>query len=351
MEGTKVRFGVMYGPGEARVEEGVLPPIGPDEILLEMEVCNICTEDWGRWLGLRKFETPMADGHEYVGRIIEKGENVIDIYQIGDRVGKLNQQCGVCDDCRTGNTGDCRYAVHSAIGLEEYHGMKGFANYKVIPQKLAIKVSGDIPPENAAFLEPLATVIQGIKRLKVKPMETVVVIGAGTMGLLNVQVAKQYGARVIVSEMSEKKLDRVRTIEGIEVIDGRVADPVEEVMKLTGGVGADAVIFTAAKTAAYKQGYEMLKHFKGRLLFFPAGFPEPEFDFSPNDLHYRKMEFIGTINADNADFIEASRLISTGAIDVSKSLEGKTIPLTRFPEALAEAAIPDSYRVSVDLKH
>ena len=70
----------------------------------------------------------------------------------------------------------------------------------------------------------------------------------------------------------------------------------------------------------------MLKHLNGRLLFFPAGFPKPTMDFDPNTLHYRKIEFIGTINGDNADFIDASKMLSTGLIDVSKSLEGKTFP-------------------------
>ena len=299
---------------------------------------------------MREFDPPMADGHEYIGRIIAKGESVIDYYQIGDRVGKLNQQCGVCDNCRSGNSGDCQYADHKAIGLEDYNGMKGFADYKVIPQRLAIKVSDRIAAEEAAFLEPLATVIQGIKRLRIRPLETVVVIGAGTMGLLNAQTAKLYGARVIQTEVSDKKLQRARSISGIEVIDAKENDPVEEVRKRTDGQGADAVIYSVADSTAYQQGYAMLKKLKGRLLFFPAGYPEPTFSFSPNEVHYRKIELIGTINADNADFIEASKILGNHMIDVSKSLEHKMIPLSSFAEALTAAAVRDSYRVSVDLQ-
>lgn len=349
MERQVVHFGVQTGPMQAEMRVGTLPPIGPEDLLLKMEICNICTEDYQRWLGLRKFDTPMADGHEYVGIVVAKGKDVIDAYQIGDRVGKLNQYCGACDDCRRGNSGDCKYAVHKGVGLEEYHGMKGFADYKILNQRMAIKLSNEIPATEAAFLEPLATVIHGVKKLRVKPMENVVVIGAGTMGLINAQVAKQFGARVIVSELSPKKLERARTLGVSAVIDASQCDPVEEVKRLTDG-GADAVIFAVGSSRAYKQGYDMLKHWNGRLLFFPAGFPEPQLDFDPNTLHYRKMEFIGTINADNADFIDAAHMLSAGLADISKSLEGKTYPLRDFAEALAAAAIPDSYRVSVDLQ-
>lgn len=345
-----VHFGVQTGPFQAEMRSGVLPPIGPEDLLLKMEICNICTEDYQRWLGLREFAIPMADGHEYVGVIVAKGKDVIEAYQIGDRVGKLNQYCGACDDCRRGNSGDCKYAVHKGVGLEEYHGMKGFADYKILNQRMAIKVSNEISAQEAAFLEPLATVIHGMKKLRVKPLENVVVIGAGTMGLLNAQVAKQYGARVILTELSPKKLERARKLGVSAVIDASNSDPVEEVKRLTNGEGADAVIFAIGSTSAYKQGYDMLKHWNGRLLFFPAGFPEPTFDFDPNTVHYRKMELIGTINADNADFIEAARMLSTKLVDVSLSLEGKIYPLRDFAGALAAAAIPDSYRVSVDVQ-
>lgn len=345
----KVHFGVQLGPGKAEMREGVLPPLKPDELLVKMEVCNICTEDYQRWLGLREYDVPMADGHEFVGIIAAKGEQVIDAYQIGDRVGKFNEHCGVCDDCRVGRSSDCRYVTSTSIGLDDYYGSKSFADYKILRQRMAVKVSRDIPPEEAAFLEPLATVIHGIKKLRVRPMENIVVIGAGTMGLLNAQVAKLYGARVIVSELTPKKLERAKTLGVSAVIDASACEPVEEVRRLTDG-GADAVIFAVGSSKAYAQGYEMLKKNNGRLLFFPAGFPKPEMAFDPNTLHYRKMEFIGTINADNGDFIEASRMLGTRLIDVSKSLEGKTYPLRDFAAALEAASVPDAYRISVDLQ-
>ena len=199
-------------------------------------------------------------------------------------------------------------------------------------------------------MEPLATVNQGVKRLRVKPLETVVVMGLGTMGLLNAQVVNLIGAHLIMTEISDKKIRRASELNLGKIVDSRKTDPVAEVMKLTDGKGADAVIFAIGNGIAYQQGYHMLKKFKGRLLFFAAGYPAPDFSFSPNDLHYRKMEFIGTINADNADFLDASKMLSKRMIDVSKCLEGVTIPLSDYAIALATASKPDSYRISVDLQ-
>ncbi len=346
---TKVHFGVLLGPHKAEMRVGKLPPLESDQLLLKMEVCNICTEDYQRWQGLRKFPAPMADGHEYTGIIVERGKDVTELYQIGDRVGRLNHHCGVCEDCRRGDSSDCQFAGEKrGIGLPEYYGQKSFADYKIIPQRLAIKVSNDIPAAEAAFLEPLATVIKGNKKLGIKPLDNVVVIGAGTMGLLNAQVAKVFGARVIISELVPKKIERAKSLNIGEVINPIEVDPVAEVKKLTRGKGADSVIFAVGNTVAYRQGYQMLKEYKGKLLFFSAGYPEPEFDFDPNDLHYRKMELIGTLNADNPDFFDAAKMLSEKIINVSTSLEGVTIPLRNYNDAMVAAATPNAYRVSVD---
>jgi len=345
---TKTHFGVLLAPYSAEMHVGELPNVAPDQLLLKMEMCNICTEDYQRWLGLREFNKPMADGHEYTGIIIEKGRNVSDIYQIGDRVGRLNDHCGVCEDCRRGLSSDCQNTgPKMGIGLEDYYGQKAFADYKIIPQRLAVRISNEIPAPQAAFLEPLATVIAGIKRLHIKPLETVVVIGAGPMGLLNAQVAKIYGANVIITELVPKKILRGKSLGIGEVVDSSRFEPEKEVLRLTKGVGADAIIFAVGNSIAYQQGYKMLKKLRGRMLFFAANYPKPELDCDPNDIHYRKMELIGTYNADNADFFDAANMLSNGIIDVSTSLEGQVFPLREYAKAMETASMAD-YRISVD---
>ena len=172
---------------------------------------------------------------------------------------------------------------------------------------------------------------------------------AGTMGLVNAQVAKAFGARVMISDISPKKIARAKEM-GIDVIDAKNTDPVQAVKDLTDGKGADTVIAAVGSTLAYKQGYEMLKHFRGKLVIFPAGYPKPELQVDPNELHYRKLEIIGSFVANLTDWYESATLISKRLIDCSYSLEGKYIPLRDIQKAYEAAATPDAYRVTVDLQ-
>jgi len=93
-----------------------------------------------------------------------------------------------------------------------YYGPNGCAQYKVVSSKHVFKISKELPFSEAGFCEPLATVIHGIHRLRVQPGENILIIGAGTMGLLNTQVARYYGAEVIISELLKKEKKYCRGI-------------------------------------------------------------------------------------------------------------------------------------------
>ena len=129
-----------------------------------------------------------------------------------------------------------------------------------------------------------------------------------------------------------------------------IAPVVEEVMKLTDGYGADCVIAAVGLGSAYEQGYKMLKRVEGRFLLFAAGYPVPEWQINPNEIHYRRIEIIGTMSGDVSDFADAAYLISHKIVDPSFSLENKLIPLKEMQRAFKEAATPDAYRVTVDLQ-
>lgn len=227
-------------------------------------------------------------------------------------------------------------------------GFFGFSDFCVKSVRSIYKIDPSVNPSEAGFVEPLATVLHGIKKLRLKPFETVVVIGAGTMGLINAQAAKAYGCRVIVSEMIPKKISTAKDM-GFEVIDCNVSNPVEEVMKLTNGEGADVVIIAVGATSANEQGLKMLKEMDGRILLFAAGYPAPELHIDSNTIHYRRIELVGTFGADNEDFIQSAKALSTGMVNVSKLVEEKTFTLDQFQEALEEASKPGMYRVSVIL--
>ncbi len=351
MDLPKIRhMGVILEPHVAEMRFEPLPEMGPKDLLLKMETCNICTTDYQHWDGLRNHQGfPMAGGHEWSGVVLAKGEDA-NLFEIGDRVGVIHGGCGECDNCKRGRSFACTARRGRREPINGYLGARGFSDYNVVNQRSVVKVSKDIPAAEAGFLEPAATVICGMRRLRVQPGETVAVIGAGTMGLLNAQVARAFGARVIISELLPKKLERARSMGIADVIDAKNSDPVEAVKELTEGKGVDAVIAAVGLGVAYRQGYEMLKRVEGRFLLFAAGYPAPKWEINPNEIHYRRIEIIGTMSGDEGDFIDAGFLISHKLISPKYSLEKEVFPLRDIQQAFQAAATPGAYRVTVDLQ-
>ena len=347
----KIHFAAIMSERVAEVHTTPMPELGPEDLLLEMRKINICTTDYQHWMGLRNHQGfPMAGGHEYAGIIVAKGANVVDHFAIGKQVGATYASCGICPACKRGLTSDCSGRGGRKASADGFLGSKKFANYAVINQREAALISNDIPAEQAGFLEPVATVVQCVKKSRIHPMEDVVVVGAGTMGLVNAQVAKAWGARVIISDIDPKKIAQAQRMGIADVVDAKNDDPVKKVMELTDGKGADCVIAAVGSTIAYKQGYEMMKRLRGRLILFPAGYPAPAMSIDPNEIHYRKIEIIGTFGADMADFEDAATLLSKRLINMSYSLEGKEFALRDIQQAYEAASTPGTYRITVDLQ-
>ncbi|MCL2588839.1 MAG: zinc-binding dehydrogenase [Oscillospiraceae bacterium] len=344
------RMGVLNKAHTLDIVTLPLPVVGEDEVLVKHECCNICTTDYTQWLGKREHQGyPMAGGHEGSGIIVAKGAKVGKELQIGDRVGLTYSYCGSCKPCRLGQQIECiardqllGYNVKSEFG---YYGTHGFSDYMVRPAKYLIKMSPDLPPTEAGFLEPVATVVNGIHKLRVAPMEFVVVIGGGTMGLINAQVARAFGARVVVSDPMENKR-KVAQEMGFETIDPDTEDPVARVKEMSDGKGADAVIVVVGSTVANDQAMEMVKHLDGRVLLFAAGFPVPALNTDSNVVHYRKLELIGAFEASQKDFYDAAALLNNRQIDVSPLISG-TFSLDEIEAAFADAAVPGRFRVAL----
>lgn len=349
MNNKIMNFGVLTGVKKAEVKQRRIPELGDNDILVKLQSCNICTTDYGQWLGLRNHQPfPMAGGHENSGIVVEKGCKVRDDLNIGDHVGFSYYYCGECEECRQGNTVDCK-GFKIELSDDGYYGLFGFADYKVINAKFAVKINKNIPSAEAGFLEPLATVIQGVKRLNIKPLDKVVVVGAGTMGLINAQVARLYGGKVIITEMMERKIERAKKLGFEDIVDVSKDNPVDAVMELTEKKGADIVILAVGATSANEQAFQMLKNYRGKILFFAAGYPEPDLKISSNELHYRKLELIGTFGASIQDFKESAEIISQGKVNMEPLLED-SFKLSDIQEAFESASTPGNYRVTVNLE-
>ncbi len=344
MERNTMRFSCLVKKGVSEIRERPIGEMGEDQVMIKQLACNICTTDYGQWKGLREHQGyPHANGHEGAGVVVAKGEKVTNL-EIGDLVAMAYDGCGECESCRRGDYAHC-VKLKGRWTEDGYKGDFGFSEYYIRNARSFIRMNPDLDPSEAAFLEPLATVVRGIRKLRLAPLETVVVIGGGTMGILNAQTARANGARVIISEIMEKKLETAKAM-GFEVIDCNVDDPVKKAKEMTGGVGPDCVIIAVGNSMANKQAVDMVKDTDGRLLMFAAGYPAPELPIGSNEIHYRRLELLGTFEADVSDFMLAGKLLSEYKVDVSKLVE-KKFDFEDMQSAYKYACIPGMYRVSV----
>jgi threonine dehydrogenase-like Zn-dependent dehydrogenase len=191
-----------------------------------------------------------------------------------------------------------------------------------------------LPLPEATLIETLATVCHAQQRARLAPGESVVVLGQGTTGLLHTQLAVLNGcAPVIAVSRTRWKLDRAISMGARHAVDKSAEDAIEEVIRLTGGVGADVVIDTAGGANTFRAGIEMLRP-GGRFCSFSLSH-DPISGLSAFPLYFKEVSIIGSRALTPADINASIELVASGKIDVSGFISA-TYPLAEAAEALKE---------------
>ena len=348
-----MKLGVLAGDKQAIVAEHEVAGIEPNEVLIHNKACNICTFDYQQWQGYRPQQKyPMAWGHENSGVVVEVGREVTN-FKVGDRVVEnIYRPCLECSACRKGLPMKMCEASDNAKVMNEknqfgYYGPYGCAQYKAVLPKYLIKVNDNVPYEEAGFCEPLATVISGMDSLHVQGGENLLVIGAGTMGLLNAQMARYYGAKVIISEPLEKKRNTASVMGFDQVLDPTQADFENKIKKITNNQGPDSIIMAVGATRAYEQAFAIAPP-QCRILLFAASFPEPQWAITPNLVHYKLWVIIGAYGSTLKAYQKSADLLSSRALQIEPLIEAK-YPLSDIQNAFEKAATPGNYRVSITI--
>jgi L-iditol 2-dehydrogenase len=341
-----MRVGVMAGVRDIKVQDIPTPVAGPGEILVRLRATAICTWEQRSYSGAQHNNFPFVGGHEISGEVVGLGPDVASDLQVGERVALGPSSCGRCHWCLTGQDRACKEHYAGAVKYGAAWGPGGFAQYKAHPADGVYRV-GDASFEVAALSEPLSCALHANRLLGHRVGQDVVVLGAGVMGLMNVIAAKQYGCRVIVSEVDSDRLAMAARMGADELIDATSVDPIARVRELTEGRGAEAVIAAIGHPKANEQGMAMLSD-RGRYVLFAAAHPEPEFTFAPNDMHNRETGVIGVVSKEKQDFYAATRLIRYGLVDLAPLID-ITYPLEEVGAALEHAIKPGTYRVIVEM--
>lgn len=300
-------------------------------VVVKVAACAICGTDVKAYTtGIASIKPPVILGHEFVGVVSEVGAKVAD-FKPGDRVTMATTiPCGRCPMCVKKLFNLCMNKL--PVGT---HVNGAFAEYLEIPERglqhgSLMKVPDGLSDEVGSLCEPLGCVINSQRVAGIGFPQTVVVIGAGPLGLLQAETAKARGAlETIMVQRSRKRAQAAEAFDVDHVICSEADDPVEAVMDLTRGMGADAVINAAPSKEAARLAFEVAAK-SGRISLF-ASVPkdDPWLPVDVNRLHYDQISVFGASDSTPTDHADAMRLLAAGKIS-SQALITHTIRLEDF---------------------
>jgi threonine dehydrogenase-like Zn-dependent dehydrogenase len=322
--------------GEFAIADVPVPEIANDEVLLRVVSTSICGTDTKIIRnGHRKLAAgqKIVLGHEFAG-VIEKAGSEVKGLREGLRVGVApNWGCGQCPACRRGMANYC--AEYSAFGINTDGSHSEYVRIPaaVIEQGNVIPLAGDFSWEASSLAEPLSCVLGGQTAISLGGGDSVVIFGAGPMGLLHVLAASAAGAeKIIAVDLNAGRLDAARKAGATHTLHNGEEDLEECIREWTDGVGVDAAITAVPVPELVPRAFGLLANF-GRLCLF-AGLPKDRnmLALDGNAIHYRNIVITGTTGGCNADYAKAIDLIGTGKVDVTQIISHR-FPISSLQEA------------------
>jgi L-iditol 2-dehydrogenase len=331
---------------DLKVQEIPTPSPGPGEVLVEVGANTICGTD-GRIMRGEKtsyVELPVVLGHEISGRIAELGAGV-DGYKAGDRVGLLPS----IPDLRCWA---CRHGLESACEDKRILGYSidgGLAQYLLVPADAVaagclMVANSDLPAEQLSLAEPLGAVLNGQSLTPVGLGDTVLILGAGPIGLLHLQVARLSGAgSVIVSQPPSPRVALAERLGATQVVDpARLGEAVGE---LTGGRGVDVTIICIGVPALVNDALRLTR-VGGAVNIFAGLAGEGWAEVAANLIHYKQLVVTGSSDMSRANYETALGLITSERVDTA-SMVTHRFPLADVADAFKTAAGVDAVKVAV----
>ena len=328
--------GVVHKPFDIRYEQVQTPKAAAGEVLVKVKYTGICGSDVPRVNGNACHFFPNILGHEFSGTIVEVGEGVTD-RKPGQRVAGIPLiPCMECEDCRRGNYALCKH--YSFIGSRR---AGSFAEYVALPARNTFVLDEGVTFRQGALFEPATVALHGLRCAKFLPGKTVAIIGAGTIGLLTMELCKIFGARkVVMFNRSPEKLPLSLDLGADAALSTKEDGCVERAMELTGGRGYDYVFETAGSTAAMKLSFKLVGSC-GQICMI--GTPKNEITFSVSEweqINRKEMHVTGSWMSYSAPFPgdewkEVAHFFATGQLKLDDSMIQQIIPLSKIADAFA----------------
>ena len=341
-----------YAPEDLRLEDVPEPTCGTGEVKIRVKNCSTCGTDVKiRKNGHQNLTPPRIIGHEIAGEVVEVGSGVAGDWKPGDRVQVIAAvPCGKCHECRKGWMAVCQN--QTSVGYQ-YDG--GFAEYMIVPREvLAVDGMNRIPDgvgfAEASAAEPFACAINAQEQLGIEPGDDVVIFGAGPIGCLHVRIARGvHGAgRIILVDINSERLKMsADAVQPDVVINASEVNIVEEILKLTGGRGADVVITATPANITQEQAVSMAAR-NGRISFF-GGLPKtnPTITLDSNLVHYRQLHIHGANGSAPEHNRRALDYIASGEVPVA-DLITRRIRLRDVMDAFGIVERGEAIKVTVE---
>jgi L-iditol 2-dehydrogenase len=297
----------VYSFTDVRVEDAPVPAIGPDEILVRARACGICSGDVMPWYIERK--APLVLGHEPAGVVAKVGENVKN-FKVGDRVFVHHHApCNQCRECQRGNYSMCDTWKKSMIdpgGMAEYFRVPAInlTDTLVLPDHVSF--------EDGVLVEPAACAVKALRKARIHPGDTVLVVGLGVMGQMLAILARQYGAaRVFTTDFVASRREMSRKNGADASFDPAAGDVAAQLKAANDGRLADVVIVGPPSVPAMQSGLDCCGKGATLVLFSPSA-PEATWTINPHDIYFKEITIVPSYSCGPTDTREALAHIAAG---------------------------------------
>ncbi len=342
---------VFRGVNNLSYEEVPVPELLPDEVLVQVQVVGLCQSDIKK-IRYPLYEPPRIFGHETAGMISAVGSEV-NGWQVGDRVVVLHHiPCMHCGYCLNDNFSMCDVYknITTTAGFAPSGG--GFAEYVKVPGHIVrngglMTIPDAITFEQASFVEPTNCCLKAVKKAQIQPGQTVLITGAGPIGLMFIMLVKYFGARAISTDLLPSRIEKALAVGADAAFDARDPDLTAKIQAMTQGMGVDTSLLAVPSDKAFFQALDCTRK-GGKILFF-AEFPdELEIPINPNILYRREIDLMGSYSSSYRVQQLAADIVFNQWIDVD-ALVSDRFSLKDLAAAVdrAIAPTPDTYKILI----
>jgi L-iditol 2-dehydrogenase len=328
-------------PGTIEIHDVILPEPSEGELVVQVKAALTCGTDLKAFVrGHALIPMPGPFGHEFSGIVVDKGKGVTK-FRIGDAVMSVHSApCLGCSYCRKGLFNLCDKIMTSKV-------LGAFSEYVLLPRHVVaqnvFRKPEDLSFREAAFLEPLACVVHGMKDLGIRKGDTVFIIGAGPIGLMHLLLARLKGARIMITGLEKERLKTAKKL-GAECICDP-ANAAAAAKDFSGGIGVDYVFECTGQPAIWEVSVDYVRR-GGTVVLFGGCRAATTVTFNAERLHYDEITLKGTFHFTPDDVKKAQLLLRDRKIRVQPLISG-TVRLKEIQQAFMKLVSGEGIKYAI----